>query len=198
MDVMLLTDIGDSAVLGGATLAGIIYLLISGCRKGAAALALAFLGAAIFIGLIKLLFMGCDNYWHSYNIHSPSGHAALSLAVLGTYGLLIASQLRGRWRFIPTVLFVVLALIIAVTRVKLGAHSVMEVVIGVAVGAIVLSAVRVFLARGGALPRFNAAAFALSIIVIAFLLHGFRLPAEILIRVMASYIKSYVSLCPRP
>lgn len=199
MNIILITDIGDSAVLGGATFAGIVYLLISGCRKGAAALALSFLGAAISIGLIKLLFIGCDGYWRNYNINSPSGHAALSVAVLGTYGLLIASQLRkGWWRLVPVMLFVALAVIISITRVKLGVHSIMEVVIGILVGGGVLSVVRAFLSRGDNLPKFNAAAFSLSVILVAFILHGFRLPAEILIRFIASYIKSYVSLCAVP
>ncbi|HEU5047225.1 MAG TPA: phosphatase PAP2 family protein [Rickettsiales bacterium] len=190
----MITDIGDSAVLGGIALAGAAYLAWAGCRKGAAAMAASFLGAGIFIGLLKLLFIGCDGYWRNYNITSPSGHAALSMAVLGTFGLLVGSQWRGIWRHLPFLGGIALAIAIAATRVELGAHTVTEVIVGIAVGSMVLACIHAFVTRS-AIPRFNSAALILTIMAAAVVLHGFRMPAEILLRFIAEHIKTYVSMC---
>jgi membrane-associated phospholipid phosphatase len=195
MNAITITDIGDSAVLGGITLAGAVYLALAGCRKGAVALTASFLAAAVLIGLLKLLFIGCDGYWHSWNINSPSGHAALSLAVLGTFGLLVGGRWRGKWRHVPFAAAICLAVLIAATRVKIGVHSVAEVIVGLAVGAAVLGGVRAFLTRGRPLPGFNVSALILTVLVTAAVLHGFRLPAEVLVRLIAEHIKTYVSMC---
>jgi undecaprenyl-diphosphatase len=198
MIINTITDIGDSLVMSGVTLTGTLYLLLHGCRKGAFALLLAFLGSAALIGITKLAFIGCSAQLHNnYELRSPSGHSALSTAVIGTYILIIASQLRGLWRFIPVILLVPLILAIAVTRVLLSVHSIQEVIVGLAIGSITLLCVHAFLTRGKNLPKFNAYALILYALLAAIVLHGFRLPAESFIHYLASFLTNHAAFCTR-
>lgn len=182
--------------MGGIAITGAVYLLVHGCHKGAFALLLAFIGASLFIGIAKIAFIGCG--WHlgnQYDLRSPSGHSALSAAVLGTYILIISSQLRGLWRYLPAMLLTPLIFAIAVTRILLNFHSVSEVIVGLAIGGITLLVVHVFLNHGKKLPAYNAYALILYALLTGLILHGFRLPAENLIHYLASYLNTHVSLC---
>lgn len=196
MNPELITDIGDSAVLTGITLAGIVYLWLCHCKKGASALALALLCAAIIIAVAKLVFLGCTGYlYYTYEIYSPSGHTALSMAVLGTYALLVSTRLTGFYRFIPSLIAVFLIAGIAITRLLLKLHNVPEVIAGLVIGSCSLLLVYCFLRTGRALPEFNIYVLIASAVLTAVVLHGTHFPAESLIHFVAAYVKMHVPVC---
>ncbi len=196
MNLTFITDIGDSFVLGCMVITGAGYLLFQGCRKGASALLLSLSGSAFLIGLLKLFVRGCNEGLHRYGIYSPSGHAALSVAVLGTYALLLAGQLQGLWRFVPLLLLVPLISAIALTRLILGFHTAPEIIIGLIAGGIALLPAVVFL-RYNTIEKFNVYGFMLSALAVALIFNGFRLPAENFIVMLSQYIKTHVALCAK-
>jgi len=198
MFATFITDIGDSAVMTGVALAGSLYLYFCGCRTSATALMASLLLSAFMIGLFKLLFLGCG--WllpHHYDIRSPSGHAALSVSVMGTCALLISGRLQNIWRFLPPLVAALLVIAIAVTRVTLDAHTVAEVVAGLASGAFALLPVYIFLRRCP-LQGYDVNVFVLVIISAALLLHGTHFPAEDFIHAVAYYLGHSISVCARP
>ncbi len=192
--LIAITDLGDSSVICGIVFVGIIYLLYNKCGRGALALALALILSSCGIALAKLLFIGCGGVSYTSSINSPSGHTALSLAVYGTYTLLLCSQLRG-WRQIFVIVIIVdLIAAIAATRVVLGFHNITEVMLGIIVGGVALLLVQQYVKRGP-LKSFNVYLLILCIVITAALLHGFRLPAEHLIQEIAKYIRPYSPIC---
>jgi hypothetical protein len=58
---------------------------------------LSFVAAAMIIGGFKLALLSCGIYFRRFGVQSPSGHTALSLAVLAAFAMLLSSQLSG-WR----------------------------------------------------------------------------------------------------
>lgn len=183
-----ITDMGDSTVLGGIVFAGSIYLFSARCSKGAWLLLFAFFLSSCLIGLLKLVFIGCNSHIYHSALNSPSGHTALSVSVIGTCAILIASQLQKWRRYIPYILVLPLVFGIAVTRIMLGAHSSAEVLAGLVAGGITLFVVGRLVKRGDKLPKFNIAALILTILLMAAILHGYRLPAESLIQLIAGHI----------
>lgn len=193
-----ITDIGDSLVMGCIAITGAIYLLLHGYRRGAAALIMAFVAAAGFIGLTKLAFIGCSIQLHNtYELRSPSGHSAISAAVLGTYIFIISGQLRGVWRLLPPALLIPLILAIAISRIVLNMHSISEVIVGLAVGSLTLVGIHAFLSRGKKPEQLNVYTFILYAVLVATVLHGFRLKAEDFVDYLASFITTHVAFCAR-
>jgi membrane-associated phospholipid phosphatase len=131
--IQTFTRLGDSALL--LPLGLVLALLVGTLQSRRAGLWL--LGCfALCVGttaLVKLAFMTCAPLWGS-DIVSPSGHASMSTAVYGALGLVAARQCAG-WRQ-PAFLLgsLGLAALIALTRVPVGAHSLAEVAVGLAIG----------------------------------------------------------------
>ncbi len=188
--LITITDIGDSAVLSALVLTVCACFLIQGGRREAGALFLSLIGTAAAIGVVKILFMGCGSSLRVYGLHSPSGHSALSFAVLGTFALVLRERLPGIYRYVPSVLLLSLAFTIALTRVLLRFHTAEEVVIGSAIGLLILLFIWRGLARSQPYP-FNPKAAIICAVVIVFMLHGIRLPAEDVIKLFAHHFKLY-------
>jgi len=182
----LITDAGDSGLLLPMVLAGVAMLWIYHSRLLAWMLLRSVLLAGALIIALKVLFLSCGTHWVP-GLVSPSGHACLSAVVYGTLATVLAAgrppQVR-RLIGIGTVGFIAL---IAVTRLTLAVHTPLEVLVGLAVGALA----HWWFARSYArmtpiavdLRRFGAAL--LLTVVVAF---GARLPAETLIRHLARRI----------
>jgi membrane-associated phospholipid phosphatase len=125
--------------------------------------------------LLKLTLIPCGHLLGFTSLRSPSGHTAGSAVV---YGSLLGLWIRRRsgtavWTVPAAILFVIL---IGGTRLALGVHSPVEVLIGGAVG-LAGAILAVFLA--GPPPehfRFRAIAVAMVVVIVVF--HGLRLPAE--------------------
>ena len=104
---------------------------------------------------------------------SPSGHVASASVVYG--GLAMMLRRRDVPLRIVVGVPVLVACLVAYTRIGLQAHDLLEVVIGGAVG--VTGAL--LLARlAGPPPRFLALPVIAAILTVSFALHGDRLPVE--------------------
>lgn len=73
---------------------------------------------------------------HSYSF--PSGHAFGSVAFYGLWAYLLYKYLPAPWNLICLGLFIVLILLIGVSRVYLGAHYPSDVLAGWGIGLVVL------------------------------------------------------------
>ena len=64
----------------------------------------------------------------------PSGHATMSVVVYGFLSVLLLRSLPSRWRWLPFVLALGASLLIAFSRIYLGAHWLSDILGGVALG----------------------------------------------------------------
>jgi len=193
---MFVTDLGSSSVLTLIVLLASTYLACCKCGRGAIALIVAFIISAVGISLAKLLFFGCQAYYDDYGIRSPSGHAALSLAVYGTLAILLASQSKRWVSWFTLAAAFALIVVIALSRVLLGFHSAGEVVIGLLIGAVAVAAACLFLFYNHKkVPSFNIFPLLLAVIVAAFVFHDIRVPAEEFIQRIAEQLRFYLPWC---
>jgi PAP2 superfamily len=125
-----ITNFGDLAVLLPIAVTVLTWLLWSpdSRRSGAAwAVAVVFCGGSI--ALLKVYFSACP----TGTIDSPSGHAALSFLVYGALALIIAE--RSKQLTVPAIAAGLgLALAIAGSRIVIGAHDGVDVLIGLVIG----------------------------------------------------------------
>jgi len=130
-----LTDLGDLAVLLPLSAVVLVWLLLWP-RWDAAGwwiLSVAFCVAATEI--LKIYYKAFPETFFS----NPSGHASLSVLVYGAIVVLISTW-AGYWQKIVMVSGgIALAIGIAVSRVLIGAHSVIEIVMGLIIGAVSLA-----------------------------------------------------------
>lgn len=97
--------------------------------------------------LLKIAGHACNIHFLDDRLTSPSGHAALSAAVYGAVGVVVARHVEG-WRrnaFLLAVFGIVAG--VAVSRVILRSHSVTEVTVGLALGGLAVAAFAQGLAR---------------------------------------------------
>lgn len=130
--MIALTDFGDLAVLLPLS-AAILFWLLAMRSTGAAAWWLAAVTlSAGGTALLKIYFGACPA---GTQLTNPSGHTSFSTLVFGGLAFVVAEELGEGWQRISviatTTLFVVA---IAVSRLVLGAHSLLEVGLGVLIG----------------------------------------------------------------
>ena len=128
-------NFGHSAILIPASLTIILCLLWYDRRADALAVAAA-LGACLVATLIaKIAFQSCESQFSTLGIESPSGHASVSAAFYGCAALLVAAG-RGLWMraciLAGAAAFVVL---VGLSRIYVGVHTVPEVIAGMTIGA---------------------------------------------------------------
>jgi len=182
----LITDAGDSGFLLPMALVGVAMLWFFHSRKLAWLLLRSVLLAGLLITALKVLFLSCAAHWVP-GLVSPSGHACLSAVVYGTLGTVLAAGRPPSVRALITVLVVVFVGIIAVSRVTLGVHTLLEVMVGLMVGALA----HWWFARSYAKMktlRVDAKTFGLALTVTLLVAFGVRLPAESFIRHLARRI----------
>lgn len=137
----LLTRLGEAQILLPAALLVLLALLI---RPGARPFALAWLlllgTAALLTTASKVAFIGWGLGWPELDFTGISGHAMFSAAV---YPVLLGMLAPGvpRWtRPIAMGTGCAIAILVGVSRVILGAHSISEVVAGLLLGGAVSAA----------------------------------------------------------
>ena len=111
-----------------------------------AVLATAFASTLAFVPAMKLLIQRARPtplYSGAEAFSFPSGHATHATVILGVAALLVASTLGARLRGLVYGAVAALVLVIAVSRVYLGAHWPTDVIAGMLFGAVVLLAVAV-------------------------------------------------------
>jgi membrane-associated phospholipid phosphatase len=172
-----LTDFGDSAVLVPVSLLTFVFLIAISQKRLAMGWGIAILGCAGAIGALKILFAPCDHRLALATLVSPSGHAAMTTVVYGSFALLLGSSLPRPFRVTLEVAAALLVAAIAVSRHVLGAHDVTEVTVGLAIGLAALAGFRRILAAQGPVVLPVAWLAGAAIIVIA-AFHGIRWPTE--------------------
>jgi membrane-associated phospholipid phosphatase len=120
-----ITVLGDPGFILAASGGLFATLIAVGDRRSAFALAIALAASASVTAMAKIGFMA----FGPPSVYSPSGHAAMATAFLLSVGAIVA-----RSRGLAGALCAGSALAVAASRVVLGAHSLAEAVIGVAIG----------------------------------------------------------------
>ncbi len=182
-----LTDFADQAVVLPIVAAVAIVLAAQGARRGA----LAWLGATGLtfgvILLLKLSFLACEPVFGAWTLHSPSGHTAAASVVAGG----MAALLSGRRAVVLSVASLA-ALLIGLSRLELGFHSLPEVMVGAGIG---IAGALVLARLAGAPPSRRPIRLLAVAGVIAVVLHGVRLPAEAAILRASAGALDFVPAC---
>jgi membrane-associated phospholipid phosphatase len=125
--MIFITDFADEAVvLPLATAVGLALLLI-GWRRGALAWSVVVGGTLATTLAIKILSLACG----PHQLRSPSGHTAAAAVVYGGLAFIAA---QGDRPLIAQIAAVAAALLIGASRLALGMHTALEVVLGATVG----------------------------------------------------------------
>ncbi|WP_158746807.1 phosphatase PAP2 family protein [Acidisphaera sp. L21] len=168
-----LTDFADEAVILPLAATIAVVLAALGWWRGALAWTVSVSGVLGTMGFLKVLFVACYEPLSGLGIHSPSGHTA---AATVTYGGILLLLGRGR---VPMPLLVLvppaITVVIAITRVSLGAHVPVETVVGGVVG---LLGAAVLLPLAGPRPALRSWPVAVVVLAIMLCFHGMRLQAE--------------------
>jgi len=145
------------------------------------------LGVGATLGLmfaLKVAFLACGP---AHVLRSPSGHTAAAAVVCG--GLMVVLADRRRWT-LPIALLA--AAVIGISRLLLGAHVPLEVLVGAVAG---IGGALVIAACAGPMPPYRRSRTAVLAIATVLLLHGLRLPAEAHIRGFAYMVAHMLSVC---
>jgi membrane-associated phospholipid phosphatase len=179
--LVALTDLGDLAVLLPLAAAMLAWLLLYSAR--AAPRWVLALGSCIGLtALLKIAFYACPP---ADDMHSPSGHAGLSILVYGAITLVAAIAWPGARRVLVIGGCTALILAIGISRLLLGAHSVTEVSLGLLIGAVSLAA---FSQKYLQLPNMKVWPLLVAAAVLVTVLHGNELHAEQFLHRITGYV----------
>jgi membrane-associated phospholipid phosphatase len=187
--VQYLTDFADQAVILPLVLATAVALAVQGWRRGAVAWILVVTATFAAILILKLMFLACSPLFGPIDVRSPSGHVAAATVVAGGLAAILS---RHSGSILPVALLA--ALVIGLSRLVLGMHSVPEVVLGALIGLSGAAALRHFAGRA---PRISPAPLVAVVVIVAAMFHGLHLPAEAAIRHTAWRAAQYLPACHR-
>ena len=172
-----ITDFADQAVILPLVVAIAVTLFLQWPRGAIAWIMVV--GACFSTMLIlKLGFIACPQG----NLRTPSGHVAAATVVAGGLALLLL-----RWRHSVLPLALLAAIVVGISRLVLGAHSLTEVIIGATVG--LLSATVLLWTAGPVPDDLKVGRIAIVSIIVIAITHGLRLPAEAHIWSLAQHAK---------
>lgn len=136
MNWQFISFFGDSTVLLPSAALLLIVLLL---RKPSQILAwqwgLLFAVTGAVVSVSKLAFMGWGLGIRDIDFTGFSGHSTLSAAFWPVFLWLLAARLNSGMRMLFVIVGYALALLVAVSRLEINAHSVSEVIAGVLLGA---------------------------------------------------------------
>jgi membrane-associated phospholipid phosphatase len=173
-----LTDFADQAVV--LPLIPVVALALAGLswRRGAVAWVLAVGGCFAVVLVLKLVSLSCGVALGVPELRSPSGHTAAVGVIAGALAVLLGGRPRT-----ALVAAIAGALLIGVTRVVLGLHSPIEVVLG---GVLGVAGALGFAWLAGRPPPLRLRWLFAALAATALLLHGRHLDAETSIRAVAT------------
>jgi membrane-associated phospholipid phosphatase len=178
------TDFADQAVMLPVVAAIGIALLAQGWRRGAAAWVGASAGTLAVMLLLKLVFIACP----VSDLRTPSGHVAAATVVVGGLAALLLRRPRP-----ALFVAIVAAVVIGISRLALGAHSMTEVAVGAGVG---LAGALALIGLSGPPPEsLSARRIATVATLVALVFHGLHLPAEAHIRSTAWRLSQVLGVC---
>jgi membrane-associated phospholipid phosphatase len=174
---VFVTDCGDGAVTLPLALLTLVFLVASRQRRLALVWALTVGGCAAAIGVLKLFFGACGALLTIMQIHSPSGHTAMSTAIYGSLSLLIGASLPPRPRRAVWCSAALLIAAIASSRLVLHEHVLPEIEIGLVVGLAAIVGFNAMLRRWRA-PLLPIGWLGVGGIAIVAVMHGTRWMVE--------------------
>ena len=184
--ISFISDFGDLAVLLPMAAAIQIWLLRAPeARRPAFIWAISLLFCCGATGLSKIYFSACP----FGGINSPSGHAALSVFVYCGFAAILGARARRVLKFVLAAAGAGVAVAILVTRVILGAHSIIEVLIGSAIGIMALAPFAETVIRHPVLSPTKS--LVIVIILIVLVLHHKDVQVEGLLRILGAYLHSF-------
>lgn len=199
MDIYTLTSLGNSAILSAITAVAVLFLVLCRSYREALRFAAALAVTSVVITVLKIIFLSCGH--NVFNIRSPSGHSGLSMAVYGSYALLLYRVLGGWSRYIVAGALLLVPLAIGVTRIQLHAHSLEEVILGTLVGLGCLAAVRTIIKpdQQHKLTDLGRPSRLILLLVLTFLavwlVREIKLPTETILKDYAGRIKFRLAIC---
>jgi membrane protein DedA with SNARE-associated domain/membrane-associated phospholipid phosphatase len=131
------TEFGDSFVNVSLACAVLLVLLARRCYRAAGFWTLTVLGGVLGVQLLKWaihlprpvsLYHGASAYGF------PSGHTTMSVIIYGFLAILIARRLAGAWRWGLFSSVMLVAFVIGISRLYLGAHWLSDVLGGYFIG----------------------------------------------------------------
>ena len=150
------TELGDTVVVIAVTAAVFAYLAARRRWRTAAYWLAAVAGASALNTVIKLALHrarpGELLYTGASAFSFPSGHSTTNMAMYGFLGFLAAREVRPALRPAIGISVITLVLLIAVSRLYLGAHWFSDVVAGLAFGTLWLAVLMMFYTRKPAPP----------------------------------------------
>lgn len=138
--VTAITMAADGLVLTVISVALVLWLAVRGHGRVALVAGGAIAAASLFVPVIKSfvqrarpaeLYTGADAF------SFPSGHATLSTTVFGIIAVLVAANVSARYRLLVVGSAAVACLLVAFSRLFLGAHWLSDVAAGLAFGTLV-------------------------------------------------------------
>ena len=134
--------------------------------------------------LLKLVFIACP----VSDLRTPSGHVAAATVVVGGLAALLLRRPRP-----ALFVAIVAAVVIGISRLALGAHSMTEVAVGAGVG---LAGALALIGLSGPPPEsLSARRIATVATLVALVFHGLHLPAEAHIRSTAWRLSQVLGVC---
>jgi membrane-associated phospholipid phosphatase len=188
MSMTFITDFADQAVILPLVLAIGIGLLLQGWGRGAIAWAFAVVATFAAMLALKLLCMACASSFGTSDLHTPSGHVAAATVVTGGLAALL---LRRHATVLP--LAALAALVVGVSRLALGAHSLPEVALGAVVGLAGAYALQWIAGPPPANLNVRRIVGIAGVTVVVF--HGMHFPAEAHIRATAFRFAQSFAVC---
>lgn len=191
--MLFVTKLGDLSVLIPLALLLGVFLWKYETSKAAYAFVTLFIFCLATMLILKLFFLTCGTKVTS-GIASPSGHTAGSTFVFGSIGIVFAMHAPRQSRLSVCVLSAVLIAFIAASRFYLGAHSILEIIIGLFVGG---SYVLIFFLIYIKLPHphINIGVLATGLAGLTLLVYGSQLPAELVIREWSRALRFQTGNC---
>lgn len=185
--VRYLTDFADQAVILPLVFAVAIALAVQGWRSGALTWLLAVAGTFTATLIFKLVFLSCSPVFGPLDIHSPSGHVAAAAVVTGGLAVMLSHR---RTSILPAAMLA--AIVIGVSRLVLGTHTLPEVLFGALIG---MAGAAALLRFASPPPRLRLTPLILVIMVVGTVFHGLHLPAEAAIRHTALRVTDFIPAC---
>lgn len=150
--MIAITELGDTMVVIGVTAAVVLFLAWRQAWRVAAYWLAAVAGASALNTVIKLTLHrarpGDLLYSGASAFSFPSGHSTTNMALYGFLGFLVAREVRPALRPSVGIAATGFILLIAVSRLYLGAHWFSDVVAGLAFGTVWLAALIISYLRG--------------------------------------------------
>lgn len=154
--MLAVTELGDTVVVMAMTIAVLLWLVWRRAWRSAAFWLAAVAGASVLNTVIKVTLHRArptESFYTGWSAFSfPSGHSTVNLVLYGFLALLIGRELRPARRLPVAFIALSFAVLIAFSRVYLGAHWFSDAVGGLAFGTAWLAALGVFYMRKPARP----------------------------------------------